>query len=167
MAEDDFTAGTDILLVDSGIPGAIIEAMTNDNDIKPGDIVTAAGERGGPSAWIPDIDLCGNGETPLGVVLRNPDQDLNTAYADNTIVKVARCGGHCKVQLKIIINGPNTEINEFVTGGKTAAPGIGRLLAYTDGAIATDTKAVIVGRCAKTFTLNNANHTVGEVWLDD
>lgn len=154
------TAGNDILIKDSGRPDAIVEAQTNGDDIYPGHVVTCAGERSGPSLTVPDIDLCANNEAPFGVVLCNPDHDIDTAYADNTIVKVARCGGGCKVRVWAGVNCANTEVGEWVvalnaTNGKVRK---------NDGD--TDADFTRVGRCAKTFTLNAANHTIMEIWLD-
>jgi hypothetical protein len=55
----------------------IREFRADGSDIKPGLIVTVENETD------PDIDLCANGETPLGIVLERYDVDIDTAYDDN------------------------------------------------------------------------------------
>ena len=151
--------GSTIITYTSDKPDAIIEAVTNGSDIKPGHVVTNVGESNEE-----DIDLCAQTETPLGVVLCNPDQDIDTAYDDNTTVQVARCGSVCKVRVWFQANGGDANLGLLVCVGSEA--GIVTVWSYTDAAVNTDTLATVVGRLAEAVTNDATDDQVVEIWLD-
>lgn len=79
-------------------PNYIVEKKTNGTDILPGHVVTNYGE-----ANKDDVDLCDAGEPPLGIALEHYFDDgaagtnrdtlsIGTAYADDTMVRVALIG---------------------------------------------------------------------------
>jgi len=151
--------GSTIITYTSDKPDAIIEAVTNGTDIKPGHVVTNVGESNEE-----DIDLCGQTETPLGVVLCNPDHNIDDAYSDNTTVQVARCGSGCKVRVWYQANGGDAQKGEIVVLGSEAGKVV--VYGYTDGAVNTDTLATKVGRLAEAVTNDATDDQVVEVWLD-
>lgn len=67
--------------------GAIrTDFVANGTDIKPGYVVTQTGETA------PDVDLQGNGEVALGIVLEDPtgqhSDDIDDAWDDNYTIRV-------------------------------------------------------------------------------
>jgi hypothetical protein len=160
MATDTFSSyGNHILVyLNKAMPDAIIEKVTNGTDIKPGMIVTAVGETS------PDIDTCAAGEEPLGVVLRNPDHDIDTAYADGITVKVARIGSGCKVRVWIKANSASFVQGQPLAVNQTTAT-MASLWAYTDNAEATDTLNFKIGLAAETHTQDASDDKIIMVWL--
>lgn len=79
-------------------PNYIVEKRVNGSDIKPGHVVTGYGESNKH-----DVDLCDAGEPPLGIALEHymddgiantirDTPDIDTAYTDNAMVRVALLG---------------------------------------------------------------------------
>lgn len=92
------TRGIQTIVIKGYNPAYIVEKHINGTDIKPGHVITNYGE-----ANKHDIDLCDQGEPPLGIALEHKGDDglagtvrdtydVDTAYEDNAAVRVALLG---------------------------------------------------------------------------
>ena len=92
MATTNMSTVTRQILEKMGDETGVITVRTNGSDIKPGHIVTKTGE----TINTPDVDLVGaTDDITLGVVLNEPNQDIDTAYGDNESINVAVIGSGC------------------------------------------------------------------------
>ena len=77
-------------------PGALapMAVKINGSTIKAGFVVTAVGETFGTDGATRDVALCTVATThvPYGVVLQEPDVDMDTAHTDGDAARVARIG---------------------------------------------------------------------------
>jgi hypothetical protein len=98
MADETMGTYTEKILVE---PGAMAPqaCKINGSTIKPGFVIHAIGETGGTDTGQRDVALMTNAtfDVPYGVVGREPDNDIDTAYSDNDPVAVYRKNSAAKV----------------------------------------------------------------------
>ena len=92
MADETMSTYTNKILHE---PGALApQACKANGTLKAGFVVSAVGETFGTDGVTRDVALCTVATThvPYGVVLQEPDVDIDTAHTDGDAIRVARIG---------------------------------------------------------------------------
>jgi hypothetical protein len=149
-----------------GSEGSITEVKVGDGDEYQGMLCTGTGEtfaRGHAFLGTArgEVDLCGETETPLCILDRVPDLDIDaviTATRGADGVPAALIGAAAQTKAFLLANCGSLTSGQWLIPSATA--GLCKGFAYTDGAEKTDAPSFLAGRILHNHTNDASNRKV-------